>query len=571
MSALLEEVGYYVVQEEATATDPGTWGSYDFLVWSDGNDSQPLSNEPNRTALENYITAGGKLLIEGGEVGYDALSYPGYPTFAANVLHASSWGGDDSGNLGIVSGMESHPVASTPNTLPSAIGITYSDYGDQDACSPASEAYAVYDCASDPGDAGVLVYDDTPSPESAQVVFYCFNWAALSDSTARAQLLENTAVYLLAQETPPTGGISGAVDLKGTNDESGVVVTASSGAKFTRSDTTGTDGSYLIDNLYNATYMVTAHKLGYVDSSASDVVVAGGGVTTGVDFNLYPQQVIFFMDFEGSGYLSPTGDWEWGEPTSGPGSAYSGSKAWATVLNGNYTNSSNSQLNTDGIDLTGYTQATLTFWSWYSFEGSSTLYDGGNLKISLDAGPYSVITPVDGYDGTISTSNAAIPGEQGFATTTAGSFWHQETFDLTPHVGHKVFLRFHAGSDGSVAYPGWYIDDIMVIAPADVPGSAQSLVAQLMEEDVHLSWSPPADAGSVDHYVIYRGTSHDFVPGHSDSIGVTGDTAFVDTDAAVGQTAVNHYYVVEAVSGSGYRSEPSNCVGEFDHQLQVTP
>ncbi len=75
----------------------------------------------------------------------------------------------------------------------------------------------------------------------------------------------------------------------------------------------------------------------------------------------------------------------------------------------------------------------------------------------------------------------------------------------------------------------------------------------------------------MDHYVIYRGTSHDFVPGHSDSIGVTGDTAFVDTDAAVGQTAVNHYYVVEAVSGSGYRSEPSNCVGEFDHQLQVTP
>jgi len=571
MAAQLEEVGYYVVQEEATATDPGTWGSYDFIVWSDGNDTQPLSNEPDRTDLESYVSGGGKLLIEGGEVGYDALSYPGYPTFAANVLHASGWGGDDSGDLGIVSGMESHPVASTPNVLPSAIGISYSSYGDEDACNPASGAYAVYDCDSDPGYAGVLIYDDTPSPESGQIVFYCFNWSALSDSTTRAQLLENTAVYLLAQETPPTGGISGTVDLKGTNDESGVVVTASSGAKFSSSDTTGSDGSYLIDNLYNATYTVTARKLGYVDSSASGVTVAGGEVTTGVDFNLYPQKVIFFMDFEDAGYLTPTGDWEWGVPTSGPGSAYSGTKAWATVLGGDYTSSSNSQLSTDGISLNDVTQATLTFWSWYSFEGTSTLYDGGNVKVSLDAGPYSVITPVDGYDGTISTSNVAIPGEEGFATTTAGSFWHQETFDLTPHVGHKLFLRFHAGSDGSVTYPGWYIDDLMVIAPAEVPDAAQNLVAQLMEDDVHLSWSAPADPGAVDHYVIYRGTSHDFVPGHSDSIGATSDTAFVDTDAAVGQTAVNHYYMVEAVSGDGYRSDASNCVGEFDQQLQVEP
>ena len=459
--------------------------------------------------------------------------------------------------------------ATTFRSVPATIGITYSSYGDEDACHPASGAVAVYDCASDPGYAGVLVYDDTPSPESGQVVFYCFNWLALSDSSTRAQLLENTAAYLLAQETPPEGGISGTVDLKGTNDESGVVVTASSGAKFTASDTTGTDGSYLIDGLYNATYTVTAHKLGYVDSSATGVVVAGGAVTSGVDFNLYPQKVIFFMDFEDNGYLTPTGDWEWGVPTTGPGSAYSGTKAWATVLAGDYTNSSNSTLSTDGIDLTAHTQATLTFWAWYSFEGTSTLYDGGNVKYSLDAGPYSVLTPVDGYDGTISTSNAAIPGEQGFATTTAGSFWHQETFDLTPHVGHKVFLRFHAGSDGSVTYPGWYIDDLMVIAPAEVPDAAQNLMAQLMGDDIHLSWSPPA--GAVDHYVIYRSTDHEFQPGHSDSIGVTSDTAFVDTDAAVGVTGTNHYYIVEAVSGDGYRSDPSGCVGEFDQELQVTP
>jgi hypothetical protein len=658
MAALLEELGYYVVQETPDSTDPGTWLTYDFILWSDGDDTQPVSNEPYRTSLENYVGAGGKLLIEGGEVGYDALSYPGYPTFAANVLHSDDWNGDESGDLGLMSGMESHPIASAPNLLPTTFGLSYVGYGDQDACSPAGEAYTVYDCASDPGDAGVLVYDDTPSPESAQIVFFCFNWLAIADSTTGAQLLENTAAYLLTQETPPTGGISGVVDLsdttdesgvivtavsggkftrsdttdtdgnyliaglynvtysvtasklgyvdstatgvvvqngqvtedvnftlyplggisgtvdlKGTNDESGVVVTATSGGKFTGSDTTDVDGSYFIEDLYDATYSVTASKLGYVDSTATGVVVQSPLITENVDFNLYPQQVIFFQDFEDDGYMVPAGpDWEWGQPTSGPGSAHSGTKVWATKLAGDYSSSSNSTLDTEGIEFRGASQAILTFWSWYSFEGTSTLYDGGNVKISLEGGPYSLITPVDGYDGTIYSTNAGIPNEQGFAGPSTGDFWHQETFDLTPYVGYKeIFLRFHFGSDGSVTYPGWYIDDLMITAPADVPDPAENLTAELMGDDIHLSWTPPAKAKAIDHYIIYRSEDYAFTPSPADSIGATSDTFFVDTDSEVGNPGTNHYYAVEAVGSGGYCSAPSNCVGEFDIDLQAGP
>jgi hypothetical protein len=429
----------------------------------------------------------------------------------------------------------------------------------------------VYDCASDPGYAGVLVYDDTPSPESAQIVFFAFNWLALSDSDTRDQLLENVTIYLLAPEAPPDGGITGTVDLKGTNDESDVVITASSGGKFTRSDTTAVDGSYAILGLYNGTYAVTAHKIGYVDSTADDVVVADGLITEDVDFNLYPQHVIFYMDFEDNGHLVPTGpDWQWGVPTSGPGSAHSGTKVWATKLAGDYSSSSDSRLQSDGIDLYSVSQATLTFWSWYAFEGTSTLYDGGNVKISLNASDWSIITPVDGYDGTISSSNSGIPNEQGFATPSNGNFWHQETFDLTPYAGNKIFLRFHFGSDGSVTYPGWYIDDLTVVAPAEVPDAAESLTAQLLEGDIHLSWTAPTKA-AVDHYVVYRNENHDFSPSPDDSIGVAAGTSFVDADAAVGSTGTNHYYVVEAVSSDGYRSEPSNCAGEFDRYLEVMP
>jgi len=657
MASLLEELGYYVVQEEATATDPGTWPSYDFLLWSDGDDTQPVSNEPYRINLENYVAAGDKLLIEGGEVGYDALSYPGYPSFAANVLHADDWNGDSSGDLNRVSGQESHPIASIPNVLPATMDISYSAYGDQDASTPSSDAYVVYDCASDPGDAGVLVYDDTPSPESAQIVFFSFNWLALSDSSARAQLLENTAAYLLTQETPPTGGISGVVDVSDTADNSGVVVTASTAGQFSRSDTTAVDGSYFISGLYNATYSVTAHKLGYVDSTATGVVVENGQVTedvnftlyplggisgtvdlrgsndnsgvvvtassggkftgsdttdvdgsyfienlsddtysvtahklgymdstaTGVvvqspqitenvDFNLYPQQVILYYDFEDEEILRPDGpDWEWGQPTSGPGSAHSGTKVWATKVAGNYSSSSDSRLDTPDIDLHDVSQATLTFWSWYYFEGTSNLYDGGNVKISVDGGAYNVITPADGYDGTIYSTNAGIPNEQGFATPSAGNFWHQETFDLNPYVGHTVRIRFHFGSDGSVTYAGWYIDDLTVVAPAAVPDPVVNLRTYLMKGDICLGWSAPAKAAEVDHYVIYRNESCDFLPSQADSIGVTEDTVFVDTNSGVGSTGTNYYYLVEAVSSGGYRSEKSITIGEFDKFLEVAP
>jgi hypothetical protein len=178
---------------------------------------------------------------------------------------------------------------------------------------------------------------------------------------------------------------------------------------------------------------------------------------------------------------------------------------------------------------------------------------------------------VDGYDGTIYSTNAGIPNEEGFATPSVGDFWHQEIFDLNAYVGHNVRIRLHFGSDGSVTYPGWYIDDLMVTAPAAIPDPVVDLQTHLMEESICLTWSPPSKVADVDHYVVYRSESHDFLPSPADSIGSTGDTVFVDTNSGAGSPGTNHYYVVEAVSSSGYHSEKSNTVGEFDKLLQVAP
>jgi len=103
------------------------------------------------------------------------------------------------------------------------------------------------------------------------------------------------------------------------------------------------------------------------------------------------------------------------------------------------------------------------FWHWHYFEGTTTLYDGGNVKISTNGGgSWTVITPVGGYTGTASSSTSGVGGQPIFGGQSNG--WVKKVFDLSSYAGQNVLLRLHFGSDGSVYYPGWYVDDMMVYA-----------------------------------------------------------------------------------------------------------
>jgi subtilisin-like proprotein convertase family protein len=282
ISTDLVALGYDVVQETAAATNPATWPTYDFIVWAAGDNTAPIADATKRAALESYVLAGGKLLIEGGEVGYKALSYPTYPTFAQNVLHCSTWNHDSSGSLRPYN--LTHPLVTTPNAL-GIIAVTYVGYGDQDSVTPRAEAVAVCDWSTYPGQPGVVVYDDNPAPQSGQIVFYTFDYLALG--TGRVPLLENTVNYLTALETPPDGSIAGRACLEGEGDHSGIKVTATPGGNFAY---TAVDGTYVIEGMYDATYTVTATKDGWSTAVETGVVVSGGLPTGGVDFLLYPTQ-----------------------------------------------------------------------------------------------------------------------------------------------------------------------------------------------------------------------------------------------------------------------------------------
>jgi hypothetical protein len=191
----LENLGYTVTLETAAETDPATWEQYDILVWSAGENISPVSQSSWRTALVNYVSAGGHLLIEGGEVGYDACSYPGYPDLASEVLHATTWYQDSSGDLQVT--VADHPVVSFPNTLPGVMSHAYNGWGSEDGLGVASDALGVCGWTSGSG-SGLIVYDDDNEPTNGgQIVFFAFHIEGLTDATARSHLIENAVTWLL--------------------------------------------------------------------------------------------------------------------------------------------------------------------------------------------------------------------------------------------------------------------------------------------------------------------------------------------------------------------------------------
>ena len=168
---------------------------------------------------------------------------------------------------------------------------------------------------------------------------------------------------------------------------------------------------------------------------------------------------VVFTSFEGSdGGFTGNGGFERGVPTVGPSAAGSGAECWATNLNANYDNMMFATLTSPAYDLTGMTNPMMQINHWYNIELN---WDGGNVKISDDNGStWTILTPTVAYPvAAVSTANVGIPGEPAYSGTNSSNFWHNVQFDLSSYDSSTVMFRFDFGTDGSVTYEGWYIDD----------------------------------------------------------------------------------------------------------------
>ncbi len=243
---------------------------------------------------------------------------------------------------------------------------------------------------------------------------------------------------------------------------------------ITINDNAGNFGNLLIDSTKENN---TDPYIIYVDSAVTQghiaqfqLIAYDGPFADTYQFSL--PVAIYLTDLEANNGdyvpLPATGGWAWGVPTSGPGNAYSGTKVWATVLGGNYVDNANWTLTSPELTATG-NNPQLKFWHWYSFEGTSTLYDGGNVKISTNNGQtWTVVTPVEGYTGIGYSGTPGVGGQPIYGGSSSG--WIEATFNLPVNTGQHFLLRWHFGSDASVnTYDGWYIDDITGIGFTIMP------------------------------------------------------------------------------------------------------
>ncbi|MEQ6376874.1 immune inhibitor A [Bacillaceae bacterium S4-13-56] len=129
-------------------------------------------------------------------------------------------------------------------------------------------------------------------------------------------------------------------------------------------------------------------------------------------------------------------------PTSGVYEYFSGS--------GN--NLDNSMTTT--VDLTNATSAELTFKVWYDIE---TDWDYASVKVNGES-----------IEGNITTTENPFDQNPGHGITGSSNGWVDATFDLSAYVGEEVELAFNYWTDGYVANPGFYVDDISVVADGAV-------------------------------------------------------------------------------------------------------
>jgi hypothetical protein len=111
------------------------------------------------------------------------------------------------------------------------------------------------------------------------------------------------------------------------------------------------------------------------------------------------------------------------------------------------------------------------------YVATEALFDGGNLKISVNGGPWQLVNAADfiynPYNTTLATlaqgNTNPMAGEAAFTGADGGSVegsWGRSIVNLAPYAkaGDKIRLRFDMGTDGCSGAFGWYVDDVRVFA-----------------------------------------------------------------------------------------------------------
>ena len=199
LEQMVGELGFGVDREPAADTDPGTWQSYSVLLWCAGGYYDPVNDSAWQENLRQFVADGGRLLIEGGELGYD---HRYHEDFRVDVLHMKSWSAHGGGDLSVADAV--HPLATVPNTLDETIAQDAPDNSQRDAVIPLDDAEAVLEWTDRPGKGSVVAFDDDGLEGNGGqiVVLYTDSETIADDDGQRRSLIDNSLEWLIGNDLP---------------------------------------------------------------------------------------------------------------------------------------------------------------------------------------------------------------------------------------------------------------------------------------------------------------------------------------------------------------------------------
>ncbi|MDD4308203.1 MAG: clostripain-related cysteine peptidase [Thermoplasmata archaeon] len=322
----------------------------------------------------------------------------------------------------------------------------------------------------------------------------------------------------------------------------------------------------------NAADMITAT---YVDmnyggtgqrtlTDTADVDGTPPGAASGLTVEWYglAQQEFFFEDFEGDG--TPTfaelgwttggasNDWQIGTPQglgtpADPLGSYSGLCSIGNDLTGlgtypgEYENSlvaDSNYIYSPALDCSGFSEVQVQFARFLGVESPS--YDHANIEVSRStSGPWTTVWT---NSGTISDTS-----------------WSTVTYDISTVADGQpaVYLRFElGGTDGSVTYCGWNIDDLALVGMTS--GTMHNTLNWTLSSD------DGAGANDVVAYNIYRSASE---AGPWDAANLisslgSGTDTYLDMDRGE-YDGTNWWYVVRAEDNLGNEESNTNAIPEI--------
>ncbi len=201
MYTTLTEAGYDVTLVAIADLDISTLGDYELVISASGVNADPLRYPDYRNAIVQRVQDGGKVWVEGGEVGYDYR----YTTseldinFRQNILRDSTWHADNSaGNLTFA--ISDHPIFNNPNTLTAPITFTSrTSWADRDAMTmlEVPGLVAVGSWSAQTTSTSIMTWSPDEDPSHCQTLFTTFAVGSITDSTVAKGLIENCVSFVI--------------------------------------------------------------------------------------------------------------------------------------------------------------------------------------------------------------------------------------------------------------------------------------------------------------------------------------------------------------------------------------